>query len=366
MSEHALQGDVPLPAAVRADPRARRRALLLGAGFVLLLAAAWAGWRWWSVGRFIETTDDAYVGGNVTAIAPHIAGFIAAIPVADNQYVRAGQVLVRLEGRDARAAMARAVAALDASTAARAAAAARIVQQRAAIGAAAATLAGTRARARFAIQDAARYRSLATTAAGTRQDAQKAEAQAATARAAVATAEANLAAATTSLAVLQADQARARAAEAEAAAVLAIARLDLGYTEIRAPVAGYVGDRAAQVGSYVTPGTVLLSLVPAAGLWIDANFKEDELARMRPGQEATITADAVPGRSLHGHVGSLAPATGAVFSVIPAQNATGNFTRIVQRVPVRILLDGRDGALGRLRPGLSATVSVDTREKTRR
>ncbi|MDE2006556.1 MAG: HlyD family secretion protein, partial [Rhodospirillales bacterium] len=171
------------------------------------------------------------------------------------------------------------------------------------------------------------------------------------------------AAATTRVAVLRADLAAATAAVAEAAAARATARLDLGYTEIRAPVAGYVGNRAAQIGAYVTPGTVLLSLVPARGLWIDANFKEDELARMRPGQPARIAADVLGGVVLHGRVGSLAPATGAVFSVIPPQNATGNFTRIVQRVPVRILLDARDAALGRLRPGLSATVSVDTRAR---
>ena len=127
---------------------------------------------------------------------------------------------------------------------------------------------------------------------------------------------------------------------AQAQADLQTARLNLGYTEIRAPIDGYVGNRAAQVGAYVAAGTYLLSVVPSHGLWVDANFKEDQLARMTPGEPATVVADVLPGHAFHGHVASLAPGTGAVFSVIPPENATGNFTKIVQRVPVRILLDG--------------------------
>jgi membrane fusion protein (multidrug efflux system) len=141
-----------------------------------------------------------------------------------------------------------------------------------------------------------------------------------------------------------------------------LAQLNLGYTEITAPVTGYVGNRSAQIGAYVSVGTNLLSIVPARGLWVDANFKEDQIARMKPGESATIIADILPGSSFHGHVASLAPATGAVFSVIPPQNATGNFTKIVQRVPVRIVLDEDAGQFWPLRAGLSTTVSVDTRQ----
>ena len=168
-----------------------------------------------------------------------------------------------------------------------------------------------------------------------------------------------LQAATQQLAVLDAEIEAASADVAQAEADLRTARLNLGYTEIPAPIDGYVGNRSAQVGAYVATGTNLLSVVPARGLWVDANFKEDQLARMRPGEPATIVADVLPGRTFHGHVASLAPATGAVFSVIPPENATGNFTKIVQRVPVRIVLDGGAAELGLLRPGLSATVSVD-------
>jgi len=163
--------------------------------------------------------------------------------------------------------------------------------------------------------------------------------------------------------VLHAQIAQAQAAAAQATADLQTARLNLGYTEIRSPVEGYVGNRAAQVGAYVAQGAYLLTIVPARGLWIDANFKEDQLARMKPGQAATIVTDVLPGHTFHGHLTSLAPATGAVFSVIPPENATGNFTKIVQRVPVRITLDGDDATLGRIRPGLSTTATIDTRSE---
>jgi len=150
------------------------------------------------------------------------------------------------------------------------------------------------------------------------------------------------------------------AALAEATASVDLARLSLSYTELRAPIAGVVGNRSARTGAYASVGTQLVSIVPAQGLWIDANFKESQLARMSPGLHATVKADVLPGHEFVGHVASLAPATGAQFSVLPAENATGNFTRIVQRVPVRIELDPRDAGVEMLRPGLSVTASVDT------
>lgn len=361
MSARTLDGTAP----VRLRPRARRQLALAAAVLLAVLAAAGLGWRWWTDWRFYETTDDAYVGGNVTAIAPHVAGFVATIAVQDNQYVRAGQILVRLEGRDASAALAHAEAAQAAAAARAEAAAAALPLQRARLAADRAAVLGAAARLRFARQEAARYRRLEHSSAGTRQQAERAIAALAEAAAAARRAVATSDAAAARLVVLRADLSAVRAALAEARAATATARLDLGYTIIRAPIAGYIGDRAAQRGAYVARGQVLMSLVPARGLWIDANFKEDALARLRPGQPVSFTADALPGQTLHGHVGSLAPATGAVFSVIPPQNATGNFTRIVQRVPVRILLDGAAASLGALRPGLSTTVSVDTRQETR-
>lgn len=361
MSGSVIDREALAPPKAHQGKRSRRRLALAGAALVLALGATWYAHGWWTTGRFIESTDDAYVGGDVTPVSPHVAGFVGRILVADNQHVRAGQLLIRLDDRDFQAALAHAEAVLRQREAALADLGAKYRLQQSAIQQAQAALLAARAQAGFTRADAARYRNMARAEAVSRQDAQKAQTAAERASASVLAAEAGLEAARRQLAVLDAETRQARASAAATQADLRTARLALGYTDIRSPIDGYVGDRAAQAGAYVTAGTDLLSIVPAQGLWVDANFKEDELARMKPGQKAKIIADVLPGRVFHGHVASLAPATGAVFSVIPPQNATGNFTKIVQRVPVRIELDRRDAALGLLRPGLSATVSVDTK-----
>ncbi|HZU89102.1 MAG TPA: HlyD family secretion protein [Stellaceae bacterium] len=356
---------VALERAATAAPAGHRlklgRKTLALAGLALALATGGVGYGryWWTTGRFIESTDDAYAGGNITAVSPHVAGFVAQILVTDNQHVRAGQVLIRLDPRDFQAALDHARAIAAEKRAALAGLEAKYVLQQAMIRQATANLDAKIAQAGFAGEDAVRYRNLALTSFGTRQNAERTSAAAAAAQAATQSARAGLAAARQQLTVLDAEIAEARAGLAQARADLETARLDLGYTEIRSPIDGYVGNRAAQVGAYVASGAYLLSVIPAHGLWVDANFKEDQLARMRPGQTATVVADALPGKIFHGRVVSLAPGTGAVFSVIPPENATGNFTKIVQRVPVRIALD--DARFGALRPGLSTTVSVDTR-----
>jgi membrane fusion protein (multidrug efflux system) len=326
-----------------------------------LLAAGYFGFDWWRHGRFIETTDDAYVGGDVTAIAPHVAGFVAAVLVADNAPVKAGQVLVRLDQRDFKAALDHAEAALAARVASLDSLRAQLVLQRSTIRQQEADVAAKDARAAFAAADAARYRSLAQTAAGSRQDAQRSIATDQEARSAAISSSAGLEAARQQLNVLAAGIAEAEANVAQARSDLETARLNLGYTEIRSPIDGYVGNRAAQVGAYVGQGAYLISVIPASGLWVDANFKEDQLARMAGGRSATVTADVLPGHPFRGHVASVAPGTGGVFSVIPPENATGNFTKIVQRVPVRVMLDPTDALLKLLRPGLSTTVGIDTR-----
>jgi membrane fusion protein, multidrug efflux system len=351
-----------VPAIRRDRVRIRlRRAVLAGTALTIAAAgAAWYGYDWWAQGRFIQTTDDAYVGGNVTPVAPHVSGFVAQVLVTDNQFVKAGQVLIRLDQRDYHAALDHAEAVVAARGAALDGLRAQFVLQQSTIRQQAAQLAAKSAQAGFAATDAARYRSLAQTAAGSRQDSQRSDALDVEARAAVVAADAGLQAAQQQLKVLTAQIAEADAAAAQARADLATARLNLEYTEIAAPIDGYVGNRAAQVGAYVTAGTYLASVIPSAGLWVDANFKEDQLTHMSSGQSASVLADVLPGHAFHGHLASLAPGTGAVFSVIPSENATGNFTKIVQRVPVRILLDAGDTKLGMLRPGLSTTVSVDT------
>jgi membrane fusion protein (multidrug efflux system) len=342
--------------------RLSRKQLMLAGLALLLIAGAAYGRYWWSTGRFIERTDDAYVGGNVTVLAPHVPGFVSQIRVADNQYVKAGNLLVTLDDRDYRAKLAHAEAAVQRQQATLANLHAQYELQQSMIGQAEAALASAKAAEIFAAQEASRYRALAATSYGSVQNDQKTAAADRVAQAAVAAAEASLAAARQKLAVLDTESAETQADLAQAEADLNTAQLDVGYTEIRSPIDGYVGDRGAQIGAYVTTGTNLLSIVPAHGLWVDANFKEDQLAGMRTGQPVTIVADVLPGRTFQGHVVSLAPATGAVFAVIPPENATGNFTKIVQRVPVRIAIADGDGTLGVLRAGLSVTASVDIRD----
>jgi membrane fusion protein (multidrug efflux system) len=340
--------------------RLSRRGLLIAAAALGLVIAAAAGAQWWLSGRYIESTDDAYVGGDVTDLAPKVSGLIALVAVTDNQAVRAGDLLVTLDDRDFRVALRTADAAVGGQAAALDNLRAMRNLQLSVIDEARADVAAAAARGVLAGANESRYRALAASHAGSVQDFQSADATYRQAQAACAKAAAALAAATAQLSVIDTQTAQARAALEGARAAEAQARLNLGYTQIRAPVDGVVGNRSARRGGYATEGAPLLSLVPARGLWVDANFKEDQLARMRPGEAVEIVADVAPGIKIRGHVANLAPATGAVFSVLPAENATGNFTKIVQRVPVRIILDGDAATLGLLRPGLSVTASVET------
>ena len=361
MSSSLLERDLSPPSGKTRRHFGAKRLALLAAALAVLAAGAWFGVHWWTDGRFIESTDDAYVGGNLTSIAPHVSGFIEAIAVDDHQLVQAGQILVRLDSRDYKAALGHAQAVVAGANATIGSLRAQLALQNSTIQQQAAELTSKSAQAEYTAADAERYRSLASSAAGSRQDQQRTASLDTQARASVLSAGAALQAARLRVPVLQAQLAKAEADLAQARADQETAQLNLGYTEVRSPIEGYVGNRAAQVGAYVAQGGYLLSIIPAHGLWVDANFKEDQLADMAPGRAASITADVLPGHVFRGHVISLSPGSGAVFSVIPPENATGNFTKIVQRVPVRIGLDGDDGKLALLRPGLSTTVSVDTR-----
>jgi len=342
-----------------------RQKIVVGLASAAVLASSGYGYYWWTVGSYFQGTDDAYVGGDVTPISPHISGFIAQIAVVDNQRVKTGQLLVRLDDRDTRAAADHAEAVLGQRQATLGSLQAQYVLQQSTIEQAGADVDAKSAQAEFAKIDAERYRALASTNDASQQQAQRTAATNQAARAVVTAAQAALVAAKQQLSVLSANIEEASAAVAQAKADLETARLNLGYTEIRSAIDGFVGNRSAQVGAYVAQGTYLLSVAPAHGLWVDANFKEDQLARMKPGQPATIVADVLPDKVIHGHVLSLAPATGAVFSIIPPENATGNFTKIVQRVPVRIGLDDDDATLGKIRPGLSTYATVDTRSNAK-
>ena len=360
---NALAPGGPLPEQVQQTvrPRRRRRLTVIVVCAAGIAAAAALAQDWWRNGRFLQTTDDAYVGGDVTAMAPHVSGFVSDILVADNAHVAAAQLLARIDARDYQAALDRAEATVAAETAALQSLRAQRVVQMASIRQSGAELYGKGARAAFTTIDTARYNALSVTRAGSLQDAERARTTAQEAQAALASSQAGLSASRAQMDVLDAQVSQAQAAVAQGEADVRRARLDLGYTEIRAPAEGFIANRAVRPGAYVAAGTYLFSVVPAGGLWVDANFKEDQLAAIRPGQAATLVADAAPGTVFHGRVLSLAPGTGAVFSVIPPENATGNFTKIVQRVPVRIALAAGDAALDRLRPGLSVTVSIDTR-----
>lgn len=339
----------------------RRVLIISGVTLVILAALATFGYQWWTVGRFTESTDDAYVGGDITVIAPKVSGFIARVAVTDNQIVHAGDVLVELDNRDYVAARTRAVAAVAAQEAAIANLAATRHLQEAVIAQAQAGINSADAEIERSQEDQVRYRRLEKLSAVSVQESQKADADYKNAIASGARARAALAASQRQLDVIDSQNQQAVAALAQAKADRDVADLNLSYTELRAPMDGTVGNRSARAGSYANIGAQLMSLVPARGLWVDANFKESQLARMRAGQTVLVEADVLPGQVFHGRVASLAPATGAVFSVLPAENATGNFTKIVQRVPVRIALDGDASALGRLRPGLSVVAKVDMR-----
>jgi membrane fusion protein (multidrug efflux system) len=314
---------------------------------------------WWTVGRFVESTDDAYVGGDVTVIAPEVAGFIAKVAVTDNQPVHAGDLLVKLDDRDYRAALAKADAAVTIQEATLTNLDATRHLQEAVIAQARAEISATDAETLRTHDDQARFEKLLGTGAISIQGFQQADADYKRALATGIKAQAALDAALRQLDVIATQKQQVHAAIQQAIALRESAQLNLGYTELRAPIDGVVGNRSAQTGAYATTGSQLISLVPVRGLWIDANFKESQLALVRPGSPATVTVDSLPGKVFQGHVVSVAPATGAQFSVLPPENATGNFTKIVQRVTVRIALDDEAATHGQLRPGLSVTAKVN-------
>lgn len=356
---------LPKPAAASAQPR-RVPWMSLAVGAVALALAAAAG-DWYFVLRFQQTTDDAYVGGNVTVMAPKVNGFITDILVQDNQHVSANQVLVRLDSRDYDAKLAQAKAEVDSARAAVAELQAKQSLQAAVINQHQAEVRASSAELTRSAEDQARYQQLVKDDAVSNQLVERADADFSKAQAAVQSSGAAVLAAQRELSVLGAQIADAQARVNTALAAQRVAELNVEYTTIRAPVDGYIGNRTARVGMLANTGVSLLTVVPSTDLWVDANFKEDQLKKMHVGDPADVELDAssVP---LHGHVESLAPATGATFSVLPPENATGNFTKIVQRVPVRIRLDVPRGMETVLRPGLSATVKVhlaDTAQTSR-
>src|SRR5215831_18379357 len=339
-----------------------RSKIVAGLAIVVLALAGIGGWYWWDVLRFRQSTDDAYVQSDVSVISPKIEGYIKKVKVADNQEVAEGAVLFVIDDRDFKAKAAQAEAAVVTAEATISTFESRLKLQQSMIDQAAAMVKSAEADLSRAQQDYKRYSSLITTDFASRQRFEQAEADARKAEAALAKSRAALPAEESQLAVQQSQKREEEARLQQARANLQLAKNDLDNTVIRAPVSGIAGNRAGQVGQYVKPGTQLLSLVPLPQVYVTANFKETQLTRMRPGQLAEVSVDAYPDVPVQGRIESFAPASGAQFSLLPPDNATGNFTKIVQRVPVRIALPGDSQLAGLLRPGLSVTVTVDTRE----
>ena len=342
----------------------KRLPLIVAAAVALGLIVG--GVVWWQGKQRWEATDNAFVAADTTEVSPQTDGYVVEVLVRDNQRVEAGQVLIRLDDSDAKAKLAAAEANLAAVTAGVDNVDARAAQEQAMIASRAAAVSQAQAQANLARQQVARYGQLAQQGWVSQQRIQTERAGAQTAEASVAQAQAALIAEQRTAGVLGSTRSQSLAAVDVARARVEQARIALDRTVIRAPVGGVVGARGVRVGQYVRPGGQVLSIVPLGDAYVVANFKETQLDRLRLGQTVEISADAFPGEHLVGHIDSFAPATGSEFALIPVENATGNFTKITQRVPVRIRVDraGGEGLGGAaLRPGLSVEVKVDLKSR---
>ena len=352
-----------------------RRALVSAVSVAALLGVVGAGAWWWNLGRYLEETDDAYVRADWVAVSPRVAGYVSEVLVDDNQAVKAGDVLVRIDARDyterlhsAEAQLQQAHAAVTAQQARLDTLDAQLSEQQQRIVQARAALDSGEAEARRAHLDYQRYRNLVAQQVASAQHLETVSASQAQALAALAQARAQVARQQAQAQVIQArrQQAQAQLLErqahiGEAQARLALARNALADTAIRAPFDGVVGQRKVRRQQYATPGLPLLAVVPVTQAYVIANFKETQLQHMAPGQAVEIAVDSFSGQHWQGEVHSIAPGSGAVFALLPPDNATGNFTKIVQRFPVKIRLVQRGGASPPILPGMSVIATVDTR-----
>ena len=341
-----------------------RRALLA----VLAVAGVAAGWalvHWWTVGRFLESTNNAYLQADAVTVAPKISGYVTRVLVADNAAVTAGQRLVEIDAAPYQAVADMAAAEVAQRQADLVRFAADLKRQEAAKAEAVAQVAVAEAAARFAGSDATRFQRLASSGAAAEQRREQADMARAQSAGQLTAARATVETAARQQEALAAQIGQGEAALKAAEAKLRAAQSDLDGVAIAAPAAGRVGDRTVRVGQFVQPGLRLLTVVPVGDLYLVANFKETQVGRMRQGQPVEVRVDALGGTVLQGTVDSLAPGTGAQFALLPPENATGNFTKIVQRVPVRIRLTVPADLADRLRPGLSAEAEIDTRDAAR-
>jgi membrane fusion protein (multidrug efflux system) len=367
--QHGARNSFPSDNEPKQSGRRRKKKIRMAAIGILLLAAisagGWYGWRWYTVSRFLVETDDAYTQADNIPVSSQVAGYITEVMVADNQHVKRGEVIARIDDRLYRAAVAQARATLDVKTADAHNIGAQIARQASVIAQMKADVDSAKAELQFAAQEQIRYAKLMQTGAGTIQKAQQTSADRRMHEAKLAKFNASLEASRKDLRVLQTREEQAKAAIENAKAALSLAQINLGYATITAPHDGVVGDRTLRVGQLVQPGTRLLTLVPMHDVYVIANYKETQLEYLRRGQRVELSVDGYPDLILQGHVDSLAPGSGAQFALLPPENATGNFTKIVQRVPVKILLDHDDPATETLRPGLSVISAINVRSAKR-
>jgi membrane fusion protein (multidrug efflux system) len=341
--------------------RTFKRAALASAVVLAVVAGGYFGTTWWISGRYIVSTDDAYVHAHNTTLASKISGYVDSIPIADNARIRAGDVIATIDDGDYRLAAdaARDKVATQQATVDRIGR--QIVAQGANIDQAKAQMISAQAGAKKTQLEFVRQQALAAQKFASQQAFEQAEANRDQGAAAVENAQSGIDAAKANLDVLKAQQQEAARTLDELKTAQAKAERDLSFTVLRAPVDGVFSNRAVQTGDYVQTGQRIGSLVPLDDVYIDANFKETQLARLHPGQRVAISVDALPEHAIEGRVASLSPASGAVFSLLPPDNATGNFTKIVQRLPVRIEVPAAVAQQRALRPGMSVVVSVDTK-----
>lgn len=349
------------PAAPAKKKRSARSLLLPVIGAGLLGAGLWYGYGYWTDGRFMISTDDAYVQADMAFVSPKVSGYIEQIQVEDNQHVKAGDPLFVVDAGDYRIAVDQAAAQIATLDKTLARIDAQITAAHASLQQAEAQRNSAQAAADNAQRTQARTAQLVKTHVATQAQLDDAQTAVDQARASLASAEAQIAAATANIGVLEAQRAESASNQASLRLTKDKAERDLGFTVMRAPYDGVVGNRSVERGDLVSPGQKLAVIVPMNKLYVVANFKETQLARLVPGEKVRIAVDAIHNETIEGTVSSLAPASGAVFSLLPPENATGNFTKVVQRVPVRIDVAPEAIAAGKLRAGLSVIVDVDSR-----
>jgi membrane fusion protein (multidrug efflux system) len=339
-----------------------RVAILLAAAVIAVLFAT--RWDVWTGAWTRQTTDDAYVRGDITPLSVKVEGYVRRVPVNDFQLVKAGDLLVEIDDNDYRARVAQAEADLLGAQAAIENLKSRKELQHAQIAQAESVITATQADVERTKLEAARQRTLLATTFGTPQKVEQSVADQKRFEANLERNRAELDGARRQMAVLDTQELQLRADAKAKQAMLDLAKINLGYTKIAAPVDGMVSERGVREGQYAHAGTQILSVVPLANVWVVANYKETQLTRVAIGQKAEITVDSFPGVVVTGRVDSISPASGSQFSLLPPDNATGNFTKVVQRIPVKIVLDPKNPLAGRLRPGMSVEATIVTDSAT--